>query len=75
MKIRQLTMTNFRSVAEGEFLFPGAHGDDRWQQCWQVHDVRGVGLAVGAGSIERNPPIDEHDFLNRRYLTKRERRF
>lgn len=68
MRIRRLTLKNFRSVANGEILFPehtvviGGNSVGKSTMC------EALDLLLGPDRLSRSSPIDEHDFFERRYL-------
>ncbi|MDE0226992.1 MAG: AAA family ATPase [Gammaproteobacteria bacterium] len=68
MKIRRLKLSNFRSVTEGEVVFPahaviiGGNGVGKSTLC------EALDLLLGPDRLSRNSPIDEHDLFGRRYL-------
>ena len=68
MKIQRLRLTNFRSVAEGEVLFPGHTVLIGGNSVGKSTICEALDLLLGPDRVMRNPPIDEHDFLERRYL-------
>ncbi len=68
MKIRQLKVKNFRSVAEGELLFPGHTVMIGGNSVGKSTMCEALDLVLGPDRLNRNPPIDEHDFLDREYL-------
>lgn len=68
MKVRQLTMKNFRSVAEGTLLFSdhtlllGGNSVGKSTVC------EALDLLLGPERLRRTSSVDEHDFHERRYL-------
>lgn len=68
MRIRRLTMSHFRSVAEGEIIFPdhtviiGGNSVGKSTMC------EALDLLLGPDRLARSSPVDEHDFHERRYL-------
>ena len=68
MKVRRLTLKNFRSVAEGTILFAdhtlllGANSVGKSTVC------EALDLLLGPERLRRTPPVDENDFHERRYL-------
>ena len=68
MRIRRLKLANFRSVAEGEVVFPdhtvviGGNSVGKSTLC------EALDLLLGPDRLSRSNPIDEHDFFERRYL-------
>ena len=67
MRIRRLKLANFRSVAEGEVVFPGhtviigGNGVGKSTLC------EALDLLLGPDRLSRSSSIDEHDFFERRY--------
>ena len=70
MKIQKLKVTNFRSIREGEFLFNGHTVMIGGNSVGKSTICEALDLILGPDRLNRNPPIDEHDFHNRRYLDK-----
>ena len=68
MKIRRLKLKNFRSVREGEVLFPGHTVLIGGNSVGKSTICDALDLLLGPDRVMRNPPIDEHDFFERRYL-------
>ena len=68
MRILRLTMSHFRSVAEGEIIFPdhtviiGGNSVGKSTMC------EALDLLLGPDRLARSSPVDEHDFHGRRYL-------
>ena len=68
MRIRRLTLSHFRSVAEGEIIFPdhtviiGGNSVGKSTMC------EALDLLLGPDRLARPSPVDEHDFHERRYL-------
>ena len=68
MRIRRLKLENFRSVADGEVMFPdhtvviGGNSVGKSTLC------EALDLLLGPDRLSRSNPIDEHDFFERRYL-------
>ena len=68
MKIRQLKVTNFRSVADGGFLFSGHTVMIGGNSVGKSTMCEALDLLLGPDRLNRNPPIDEHDFLDGQYM-------
>lgn len=68
MKIRRLRLKNFRSVAEGEILFPSHTAIIGGNSVGKSTICEALDLLLGPDRLSRASPIDEHDFLERRYL-------
>lgn len=68
MRIRRLIMSHFRSVADGEVIFPdhtvviGGNSVGKSTMC------EALDLLLGPDRLARSSPVDEHDFHERRYL-------
>jgi len=68
MRIRQLSLSNFRSIARGQLLFSdhtlllGGNSVGKSTVC------EALDLLLGPERLRRMPPVDEHDFHARRYL-------
>ena len=68
MKLKRLKLRNFRSIAEGEVLFPshtvliGGNSVGKSTVC------EALDLLLGPDRLSRSSPVDEHDFHARRYL-------
>ena len=68
MRIRCLKLANFRSVAEGEVLFPGHTVIIGGNSVGKSTMCEALDLLLGPDRLSRSSPIDEHDFFKRRYL-------
>ncbi len=68
MRIRRLNLTNFRSVANGEVLFPGHTVIIGGNSVGKSTLCEALDLLLGPDRLSRSNPIDEHDFFQRRYL-------
>lgn len=68
MKIRRLIMKNFRSVAEGEILFPGHTAIIGGNSVGKSTMCEALDLCLGPDRLSRFNPINEHDFYQRKYL-------
>ena len=68
MRIRRLTLANFRSVAEGNIIFPGHTVIIGGNSVGKSTLCEALDLLLGPDRLSRRSPIDEHDFLERRYL-------
>ena len=68
MRIRRLKLANFRSVAEGEVLFPGHTVIVGGNSVGKSTLCEALDLLLGPDRLSRSSPIDEHDFFERRYL-------
>ena len=72
MRIRRLKLANFRSVAEGEVVFPrntviiGGNSVGKSTFC------EALDLLLGPDRLFRSSAMDEHDFFERRYLDEDE---
>tara|TARA_B100000965_G_scaffold406790_1_gene448691 strand:+ start:81845 stop:83689 length:1845 start_codon:yes stop_codon:yes gene_type:complete len=68
MKIRQLTLKNFRSVAEGKILFPGHSAIIGGNSVGKSTMCEALDLCLGPDRLSRSNPINEHDFYQRKYV-------
>ena len=68
MRIRRLKLVNFRSVAEGEVVFPGHTVIIGGNSVGKSTLCEALDLLLGPDRLSRSSPIDEHDFFERRYL-------
>lgn len=68
MKIRRLRLSNFRSVAQGEIVFPGHTVIIGGNSVGKSTMCEALDLLLGPDRLSRTSPIDEHDFFERRYL-------
>ena len=68
MRIRRLKLANFRSAAEGEIFFPGHTVIIGGNSVGKSTLCEALDLLLGPDRLSRSSPIDEHDFLERRYL-------
>ena len=68
MRIRRLNLSNFRSVANGEVLFPGHTVIIGGNSVGKSTLCEALDLLLGPDRLSRSSPIDEHDFIERRYL-------
>ena len=68
MRIRRLKLSNFRSVAEGEVVFPGHTVIIGGNSVGKSTICEALDLLLGPDRLSRSTPIDEHDFFQRRYL-------
>ena len=68
MRIRRLRLKNFRSVAEGEVLFPGHTVIIGGNSVGKSTMCEALDLLLGPDRLIRSSPINEHDFFERRYL-------
>ncbi len=69
MKIRRLRMKNFRSVANGEILFPGHTAVIGGNSVGKSTMCEALDLCLGPDRLSRSNPINEHDFYQRRYIS------
>lgn len=67
MKIRRLTLKNFRSIAEGEILFPGHSAIIGGNSVGKSTMCEALDLCLGPDRLSRPNPINEHDFYQRKY--------
>ncbi len=68
MRIRRLKLSNFRSVADGEIVFPGHTVIIGGNSVGKSTICEALDLLLGPVRLSRSTPIDEHDFFQRRYL-------
>ena len=68
MKIRRLKLSNFRSVVEGEIIFPGHTVIIGGNSVGKSTMCEALDLLLGPDRLSRASPLDEHDFFERRYL-------
>ena len=68
MRIRRLKLSNFRSVAEGEVVFPGHTVIIGGNSVGKSTICEALDLLLGPDRLSRSTPIDEHDFFQRRHL-------
>ena len=68
MRIRRLKLSNFRSVAKGEIVFPGHTVIIGGNSVGKSTVCEALDLLLGPDRLSRISPIDEHDFFERRYL-------
>ena len=68
MRIRRLKLANFRSVAEGEIVFPGHTVIIGGNSVGKSTLCEALDLLLGPDRLSRSSPVDEHDFFERRYL-------
>lgn len=68
MRIRRLKLSNFRSVADGEVIFPGHTVIIGGNSVGKSTICEALDLLLGPDRLSRASPIDEHDFFERRYL-------
>lgn len=68
MRIRRLKMKNFRSVANGEILFPGHTAVIGGNSVGKSTMCEALDLCLGPDRLSRSNPINEHDFYQRRYI-------
>ena len=68
MKIRRLRMRNFRSVANGEILFPGHTAVIGGNSVGKSTMCEALDLCLGPDRLSRSNPVNEHDFYQRRYI-------
>ena len=68
MRIRRLKLSNFRSVANGEVLFPGHTVIIGGNSVGKSTLCEALDLLLGPDRLARSSPIDEHDFFERRYM-------
>jgi len=69
MKIRRLRMKNFRSVANGEILFPGHTAVIGGNSVGKSTMCEALDLCLGPDRLSRSNPVNEHDFYQRRYIS------
>lgn len=69
MRIRRLKMKNFRSVANGEILFPGHTAIIGGNSVGKSTMCEALDLCLGPDRLARSNPINEHDFYQRRYIS------
>lgn len=68
MRIRYLKLSNFRSIAKGEVVFPGHTVIIGGNSVGKSTICEALDLLLGPDRLSRSAPIDEHDFFERRYL-------
>ena len=68
MKIRRIRMKNFRSVANGEVLFPGHTAVIGGNSVGKSTMCEALDLCLGPDRLSRPNPVNEHDFYQRRYI-------
>jgi len=68
MKVQQLQIKNFRCISEGTVKFPGHTALIGGNSVGKSTICDALDLLLGPDRLARNPPIDEHDFLDRQYL-------
>jgi len=68
MRIRRLTLSHFRSVAEGEITFPDHTVIIAGNSVGKSTMCEALDLLLGPDRLARSSPVDEHDFHGRRYL-------
>ena len=68
MRVRRLKLANFRSIAEGEVVFPGHTVIIGGNSVGKSTICEALDLLLGPDRLSRSSPIDEHDFFERRYL-------
>ncbi len=69
MKIRRLKMKNFRSVENGEILFPGHSAIIGGNSVGKSTMCEALDLCLGPDRLSRLNPINEHDFYQRQYVS------
>ena len=67
MKIRRLKVKNFRSINEGEILFPDHAAIIGGNSVGKSTMCEALDLCLGPDRLSRFNPINEHDFYRRRY--------
>ncbi len=65
MKIRRLELASFRSVAEGEIVFPGHPVNNSRNSVGKSTLCEALGLLLGPDHLSRSKSIDEHGYLER----------
>lgn len=70
MRIRRLRLTNFRSVRDGEVIFPGHTVIIGGNSVGKSTICEALDLLLGPERLSRASPIDEHDFFGRRYVNE-----
>ncbi len=68
MRIRRLKLANFRAVVDGEVVFPGHTVIIGGNSVGKSTLCDALDLVLGPDRLSRTTAIDEHDFLERRYL-------
>ena len=68
MRIRRLKLSKFRSVAQGEVLFPGHTVIVGGNSVGKSTICEALDLLLGPDRLSRSNPVNEHDFFERRYL-------
>jgi len=68
MKVRRLKMKNFRSVVNGEILFPGHTAIIGGNSVGKSTMCEALDLCLGPDRLSRSNPINEHDFYKRQYI-------
>ena len=68
MKIRRLTIKNFRGISSGEVLFPGHTTLIGSNSVGKSTICEALDLCIGPDRLSRSNPINEHDFYQRTYL-------
>lgn len=70
MQVRKLKITNFRGISGANILFP-KHGvligDNN---TGKTTLLEALDLVLGPDRLNRQPPIDEHDFFEGKYIAK-----
>ena len=76
MRIRRLAMSHFRSVADGQIIFPdhtviitGGNSFGKSTMCETLD------LLLGPDRLARSSPVDEHDFMSAAIWTMMATRF
>ena len=68
MRIKRLTIFHFRSVAEGEIIFPDHPVIIGGNSVGKSTICEALDLLLGPDRLSRSSPVNEHDFHERRYL-------
>lgn len=68
MKIRRLRIKNFRSIADGEILFPGHTAVMGGNSVGKSTMCEALDLCLGPDRLSRSNAINEHDFYQRCYI-------
>lgn len=72
MQIRELTIENFRGIKSGRILFSGHSLLIGGNNVGKSTVCEAIDLTLGAERLNRQPPINEHDFFDRQYLDEEE---
>lgn len=70
MKVRRLTIKNFRCILDGEILFPGHAVIVGGNSVGKSTMCEALDLCLGPDRLSRSNPINEHDFYRRKYINQ-----